>query len=222
MPALQRRSLILGAITTGGSLLTAVPSRAAPAALRFEARRDGDPIGHHTVSFDQRAARLIVEIEISLTVTFAFIPVFRYRHRNREVWADGRLVALDSKTDDDGAMHRVSAQADGRQLLVEGTGGRLTLPGDTLPTSYWNDATVTRQAWLNTQDGRLVRSTVEALPPEPILAAGRTVEAEHYRLAGDIDCDLWYQAGRWSKLRFVTSDGSTIDYLLEPGAGAAS
>jgi hypothetical protein len=222
MPALQRRSLILGAIAGGSGLLWPLPSRAAPAPLRFEARRDGEPIGHHRVSFTQQADRLIVDIEINLMVTFAFIPVFRYRHHNREIWTGGRLMALDSRTNDDGMMHRVSARADGGNLLVEGTGGRLTLPGDTLPTSYWNEATVARQAWLNTQDGRLVRSTVEALPPEPILAAGRNVEARRYRLAGDIDCELWYHAGRWSKLRFAAPDGSTIDYLLEPGAGAAS
>ena len=189
--------------------------------LRFRAYRDGAAIGHHDVAFSEQAGRLVVDIDIELTVTFAFIPVYRYRHRNREVWSDGRLLQLDSKTDDDGAGYRVSARAEEGALLVEGSSGRLELPGDTLPTSYWHEAMVTRDGWLNTQTGDLIRSRVERLGPEPIEAAGGTVDAERYRLSGDLDCDLWYRAGRWSKLRFAAPDGSTIDYVLQPGEVAA-
>jgi hypothetical protein len=36
--------------------------------------------------------------------------------------------------------------------------------------------------------------------------------AKRYELTGDIDCNIWYRDGRWVKLRFQASDGSTIDY----------
>ena len=80
---------------------------------------------------------------------------------------------------------------------------------------------VAQGAWLDTQSGRLVRSEVKALPAEPIVAAGRTVEASRYRLAGEIDCELWYDRGHWSKLRFAAPDDSVIDYALLPSGAAA-
>lgn len=212
--ALDRRGLLLGAAASAGSLAWPLPALAAVSDLYFEARRDGSPIGHHAVRFSEEAGRLSVDIEISLAVTFAFIPVYRYRHRNREVWADDKLVRLDSKTDDDGVRSWVSVRADGNRLLVDGSAGSSEVPRGTIPTSYWHEDTVTQEAWLDTQAGRLVRSKVEAMPAEPILAAGRTVQAKRYRLDGAINCDLWYHEGRWSKLRFVAKDGSTIEYVL--------
>ncbi|MEM7023367.1 MAG: DUF6134 family protein [Pseudomonadota bacterium] len=211
---LDRRSLIAGGLVAGGSWFWPFPAIATTANLYFEARRNGDPIGHHAVRFSEKEGRLIVDIEISLAVTFAFIPLYRYQHENREVWTDGRLLRLDSKTDDDGDEHWVSARADGNEILVDSSAGRIDVPRDTLPTSYWNEEMLTRDVWLDTQAGVLRRSRVEVLPPGPIVAAGREVEANRYRLAGDIDCELWYHKGRWSKLLFTASDGSTIDYLL--------
>lgn len=221
MLSIRRRALIRGGLAGACGLIWPLPGRSEPRpTLLFEAFRDGDPIGYHRVAFARQGDRLMVEIEISLTVTFAFIPVYRYRHRNREVWVDGRLRALDSSTDDDGTSYRVTARAEGDRLRVDGADGRLLLPGDLLPTSYWQEAMVTRDVWLDTQHGRPLRASVEAMPPEPILAAGRTVEATRYRLAGEFDCEVWYHEGRWSKLRFAASDGSIIDYRLEAGSGA--
>ena len=105
--------------------------------------------------------------------------------------------------------------------MVESSSGKRALPRDTLPTSYWNEGMLTRGAWLDSQSGELVRSEVEALPAEPIVAAGSTVEANRYRLVGAIDCELWYDQGRWSKLRFVAADDSIIDYLLLPSSPVA-
>jgi hypothetical protein len=210
--ALGRRSLLLGAAF--GILAWPGSARAAREDLYFEAHRDGDPIGHHSVRFSEQAARLIVDIEIRLTRTFAFIPVYRYRHQNREVWADDKLIRLDSKTDDDGVRSWVSARADGDRLLVDGSAGRSEIPRATFPASYWHEDTVRQSAWLDVEAGRLVRSEIEALPAERIFAAGRTVQAERYRLTGALACDLWYHRGRWSKHRFVASDGSVIEYVL--------
>jgi hypothetical protein len=56
---------------------------------------------------------------------------------------------------------------------------------------------------------------VERLGVERIEAAGRTVIARHYRLQGDLNCELWYGDQQWSKLRFAARDGSTIEYRLD-------
>ncbi len=222
MMAVVARRTLLRAL--GGGALLALPGRALarPAgddALAFEATRDGRELGWHRLAFRAEGERLLVEIEISFEVAFGFLTLYRYHHRSREVWRGRHLVALDTTTDDDGERFAVRARADGGQLAVEtAAGARLTLPGDTPPTSYWRESTVERGRWLDSQSGRLVRSRVERLGEQEIEAAGRRVRATRYRLQGDLDCELWYHEQRWSKLRFQASDGSRIEYRLAAGA----
>ncbi|MEM7023309.1 MAG: DUF6134 family protein [Pseudomonadota bacterium] len=222
MPRMTRREAMLGATAGGVGLLWPGYAPAAPPSLDFSIFRKDSRIGHHRVRLSTDGDRTIAEIDIEIVVTFAFIPFYRYRHRNREVWANGRLMELQSETDDDGTAFKVSAQANGDELVVEGSEGELILPGDIMSTSYWQARTVQEDAWFNTQDGTIARSVVESLAPERILAGGRNIEAEHYRLVGDIDCDIWYHEERWSKLRFAAPDGSIIDYVLEPANSAQS
>lgn len=219
MRPILRRDLLLG--TLGLVAMSIAPERAtavvpASGRLDFRARRDGQEIGWHRLRFAAQDDRLVVEIEIELEVRFLLIPVYRYRHTNREVWSGDRLLRLDSRTDDNGTSHRVTARAEGDRLLVDGTAGRLELPPETLPTSYWHEATVERGEWLDSQNGRLVRSRVTPQGPEPIRARGREVRAQRYTLTGDLACDLWYHEASWAKLQFTAADGSTIDYRLEP------
>jgi hypothetical protein len=187
--------------------------------LDFEALRDGSPLGTHRLRFRREGDLLHVEIAIDFAVSFAFLTFYRYRHRNHEVWQGDRLVRLDAATDDDGERFEVRARAEGDRLLVDGSGGRLELPADTLTTSYWHERTVERSEWLNTQDGRLARSAVTARGSERVEAAGREVEAARYTLEGDISSDLWYRDGLWVKLRFAAR-GSTIEYVLQPEEAA--
>ena len=183
--------------------------------LDFTAYRNGSRLGFHRIDFAEEGNRLIVDIEIVFDVKFAFIPLYGYRHRNREVWEDGRLVSMSTETDDNGTDYKVEVARDGDRLLVDGVDGRLELPGDTLTTSYWNEAAMAHSAWLDTQRGQLARSEVTKRPAEAVRVKGRDVEATPYDLAGDITCTLWYRDGRWVKLRFLGEDGSEIDYTLE-------
>lgn len=218
------RRRFLGQIGLIGMMPLSWPMRAASGAvetpahsgsLNFTAYRNGSRLGFHRLGFSGFDERLVVDIEIAFDVKLAFIPLYRYRHTNREVWEEGRLVSMDSETDDNGETFQVRARKKGDRLMVDGSSGRLDLPGDTLTTSYWNEAAMTSGAWLGTQEGELARSEVTKKPVEQVLVEGRSIEATPYDLVGDITCMLWYADGRWVKLRFVGEDESVIDYTLE-------
>lgn len=218
----SRRTLLAQA---GGLGLAALPWPVAAARtekepgprrpLTFTAYRNGSRFGFHTIDFSTEGKRIIVDIEIAFDVKLAFIPLYRYRHKNREVWEEGKLISLKTETDDNGEAQAVRVERAGGRLLVEGSGGNLDLPGDTLTTSYWNEAAVTKGEWLDTQAGKIARSVVTKRKPETVLAEGQRVEATPYDLEGDITCTLWYADGRWVKLKFIGEDGSVIDYALE-------
>lgn len=181
----------------------------------FTAYRNGSRLGFHRIDFSRDGDRLIADIEIAFDVKLAFIPVYRYRHRNREVWQADQLISLETETDDNGTDHKVTAFRKEGRLFVDGSEGRLDLSGDTQTTSYWNEASIERGQWIDTQSGKLVRSAVTKKPPEPVLVEGRNLEAARYDLDGDITCSLWYADGRWVKLHFVTEDDSEIEYTID-------
>lgn len=175
--------------------------------IAFDIRREGASIGRHEVRFRRVGNQLEADIDIDIAVNFAFIPVFRYRHRNHEVWRDGRLVALDSETDDDGESYKVSARQRAGGLWVSGREGEFPAPADILPTSYWNPGTIAQTRLLDSQHGRLLKVNSNFLGEER-LAQGM---ARRFRLSGDLNLDLWYAGDEWVKIAFEAR-GAEVSY----------
>lgn len=208
MPALLRpRPALATAIPPSGTLV-------------FDVSRGGDPMGEHVLEFRQHGDRIEVTVTIEFAVSIAFITVFRYTHRNREIWENGRLISLDSSTDDDGDAFFVRAERSDAGLEVDGSSGRFTAPAETLSATYWRAETIDQQRLLDTQYGRLADVRSRRLTEQVIEAAQRQVVADRYRTEGDLDLDVWYSpAGQWVKLAFEAR-GATVDYTLRGGSGA--
>ena len=153
------------------------------------------------------------ELEVSL----AFITVFSYRHSNREVWRDGRLVSIDTKTDDDGQVYWMRGRATEEGLAVEGSSGRFLAPADVIPTSYWNPVTVQKTRLLDTQHGRLIQVEIAPAGLESVALSGQPVDARRYSMTGDLTLDLWYTAdGEWAKTSFQAR-GAEVVYARQGG-----
>ncbi|MCW5751403.1 MAG: hypothetical protein KIT81_09670 [Alphaproteobacteria bacterium] len=182
--------------------------------IAFTVTRNGREIGEHVLSFRRVGDLTEVEIAIDLRVNIAFIPVFRYIHRNREIWQGGRLASIETRTDDDGTPHTVSARLRGEFLEIRSSAGNLRLPADTMPTSYWDRRVLKQSQLLNTQTGELVQVQVSEVGPETVRVGGREVPSVRYRIDGDLKTDIWYAVhdNTWTGLRFATKDGSVIQY----------
>ncbi|AVM76037.1 DUF6134 family protein [Magnetospirillum gryphiswaldense] len=172
--------------------------------VSFTVLRDGTPIGHHRVQVQRQGEDTTVTVSIALDVSFGFVPLYSYRHHSNEVWRGDRLIALDSRTDDDGEAMAVTVRTTADGLMVDGPDGRRLLPPDTVPTSYWNPALVADRPLLDSQYGRLLDIDRQKL------ALGR------WRLAGELNLDIDYDAGgRWSGLWF-RHKGSNFAYQPSP------
>lgn len=215
---MDRRRMV--AATAAGLGLMTVPralaARPPVPRLEFEVRREGSPIGHHRLRVHPVAdGSTAVEIDIDLAVKFGFLTLYRYTHRNRELWDGHRLLRLDSRTDDNGEQHAVTVRREGPTLWLDAGRGREAIPSDTQTTSYWDRRMVEAGEWLDTQSGRLVRSTVTAAGSDTVRAGGRLVRADRYDLAGDLTLSIWYAGPVWVRLEFkAQADGSRIDYHL--------
>lgn len=208
-------------IGAGAALSAAVP---ASGTIPFTAFRNGDSeLGFHRLSFTREGEDLIMEKEIGFKVKLAFITAYRYEHRNREVWRDGKLISIDTQTNDDGKQHWVRGRATAEGFAVESSRGNNLAPADIISTSYWNIALTRATQLLDTQRGLVMDVRVEPKGVEPIEAGGKVIEARHFRInllsnrPGKTEfIDIWYDDNdAWVKLAFQAGDQS-VTYRLEP------
>ncbi|WP_395715216.1 DUF6134 family protein [Reyranella sp.] len=202
----------------------------------FDVYRNGQPIGQHTLTFQQDGASRTVIVAVDLAVKALGVVAYRYQHNSKEVWSNNALQALEARTDDNGQKYSVSVKRANDGLAVErhsppvtvaaattsdqglqpSTFAREVLPATLMPTTHWNMGQVGQSALLNTQYGTRSKTQVTTVGREAVnLANGNVVQAMRYHYTGDIRMDQWFDdRGRWVKSSFPAHDGSSIDYVL--------
>ncbi len=187
-PAAALAASLAGLTPAAGA--AAVPSTP-PAGLSFTILKDGEPIGHETYAFSRTGDALTVRVHTETRARVLFLD-FHFRHDRTETWRGDRVARLSSNTDDDGTLHHVEAidAGDGPRLTADGESR--TLPRGTLPLSLWGEAILSRGLLYGIVDGRSYRVAVQDLGRETLTIADHPQPAEHFRLSGDIERDLWF------------------------------
>lgn len=192
-----------------------------------QARADGDEyafrvllgereIGAHTFSIRSEAGRRVVDSRADFDVRFAFVPVYSYEHRNREVWEDGCLRTMESRTDDNGREFRVRVENTAEGLRVASGDEVRQLEGCVKSFAYWDPSFLDEERLLNAQDGRYLEVDVRDEGTVALDLGERRVRVRQYRLvsAEGLDICVWYDAdsGRWVALQ-SRRDGRLIRYV---------
>lgn len=193
----------ISSLATGLVLALATAAQAATIPpnghLDFDVIRKGKDIGDHSYSFNGsgNAYSVRVTTDIAVKVPLIRTTAYRFQHSSVESWSGGKLKAVKSATNDDGTPHELS------------TGGQ-----GVLPASLWNDDILSASKLLNTIDGKVMNVRIADLGPEQVATARGQVAAHHYRLSGDLNRDLWYDAdGNLAHVAFTADDGSTVTYV---------
>ena len=186
-----------------------------PGPLDFTVYRDGSEIGSHKIDIRCEGADTKVNIKTDVKVKMAFITVYRFEHEGKEIWRNGRLVRIESKTDDDGTDKWLKGRANGKGLEIEGSAKAYTVKPTIIPASLWNPKIVKQGAILNTLDGSTMNVTIRDLGEESIKVHGKTIPARHFSITGQLQRELWFDAdGTLVQVRFKGSDKSDIRYVL--------
>jgi len=181
--------------------------------LAYEIIRKDKRIGFQTLSFSREDKdQLLVDVYIRIDLKFGFITLFRYIHANQEVWKDGALQSIVSKTYNNGDDELVELRLEGDGLQGKATKATLPVSAPILTTSYFNPNFVRQNALLSTQDGRVLNVDIANLGLDIVPTPDGPVEAVHYQLTGDLALNIWYTpAGQWVRTEFsLGSDTITI------------
>ena len=194
-------------LPVSGALACAHPPEQVTYAIHHETYGD---VGRHVITFSCEGEDLVVETAIAGEVKLLAIPLFKREARYREVWRDDRLVAFQSRVVDNGEVYEVSARAESDHTVIDGRRGRIEAPPTIVSNHPWNHDVIERTLLFDTQRGRLQKVQVTPAGADTITVAGRVVEAQKYRITGDLERELWYDdAGNWLQSR-LEHDGAKI------------
>ncbi len=211
----------LNAAILPGLLLAAAPASAAvsdeaTSSWHFTALLDGKRIGAHDFIVGRRGEEIIVENVAHFKVGVAFIPLYVYDHENHEIWRDGCVTSISSRTNDNGHKVFVRGTLKGQVFEVESSRGASNLPACVRTFAYWDEGLLTRPPLLNAQTGELQALSVTADGVENIMVAGKTLAAKRYCLiAPHLAIKVWYSgAGNWVALESKLESGRTLRYEI--------
>ena len=155
-----------------------------------------------TLSRDGAATR--VETQARFAVKLLGVTAFEYDHRNVELWRDGCLQAIESRTNSNGTEYRVAGRAQGDAFVVDARAGERRLSDCVGSFAYWDMRKLLgRDRLLNPQTGEYVDVDVTPLGAGSVMLGERRVEVARYALRGrDLDITVAYerQSGEWVAL----------------------
>lgn len=192
----------------------AITGEAAQDAMVFDVLRDGDKIGEHRLDFEQLDGTLKVSVETEMKVSVAFFTLFRYEHKRVERWRDGELESLAGMTNDDGEEFEVSiVRKEGfYSRTVNGTEEEIREPLSV--DSLWSKERLGAGKLFSVASGQSYRVRSNLLGWETIEAKGGSMEAEHVKLSGEVERDLWYgPSGELLKVQYEGAEGETFEYV---------
>jgi len=197
-------------------VIAAWPAIASAREWMFDVSLDGLPIGTHRFELRVDGATARLASDARFRVRLLVVDAYSYEHHAEETWQGDCLVALDSRTIEQGKTTQVAGRTDGDAFVVEGPAGRETLARCPMTFAYWNPAILRQKQLINPQTGVATPIAVEPLGNEPVKVRGASVEVTRQRIQTDkTSIEVLYTAsGEWVGLRSRTREGHVLGYRL--------
>jgi Family of unknown function (DUF6134) len=181
----------------------------------FTVLKDGTPVGQHRIAFEREGDRIEIREETAIEVRFAMVPLYTFRHEGRQVWEDGRAVRIDATTDDNGKAFDITVRADGDGYSRTVNGRIDRFDESTAVLAFWNKDTLRHHAFFSVVEDKTLNLAFQYVGQEKITVAGQELDVEHYRMSGDEERELWYDAAGHIARVELRRHGSDIAYVRD-------
>lgn len=182
----------------------------------FRVYLDDAEIGYHNYRLTDEGDLQHLETEADFRVRFLFFTAYKYRHINSEIWKGDCLNKIDSWTNANGKKFQIEGDRVADVFALQTEDSQQKIAGCVKTFAYWNSNILADSVLLNAQTGEMMPIDVEKLSSGPVMAHGKQIAADRYRLVADeIDLELWYaEDDRWLGLESTTQDGRKLRYEL--------
>lgn len=216
---LKTFTLVLGIFFLGFTPALAKEKAHAPAAAPpeptttqrvFDITRDGKKIGTDIIDIVKDGKTTTVNFTTHISVVIMFMEAYRLDHTAVETWNDGKFVSYTAQTNDNGKKHTISATLTDKKFDLTVDGKDQELPQLVLPATLWNTDFISATELFDPDKGTLLSVEVKDLGEQAIRQHGNTIQAEHYRISGDLKRDIWVVNDIPVRIKLLGSDGSKI------------
>lgn len=208
--------MIVRAVIVLLAVMLSNPADAAARSWDFSVLLDGSAIGYHRFELTEEGNQRRLTSEASFDVRFLFFNAFRYRHENTELWSDGCLESIESRTRSNGKKVEIrGTREDDRFVVTDGTAEN-AVQECVMTFAYWNPDFLHQPRLLNPQTGEYLDVDVERVGEQSIVVRDKKVAASVYRVkAKKMQLTLWYSPdNEWLALESVARGGRIIRYEL--------
>lgn len=220
---MQRRGFLSAAALLTVAASTPLPASACrlfPADVtdRYRATQAGAEIGRQSIAFRRETGRFVVDVEVGMEFVMPGAGTLEYRHECREVWDTGWLHALASRTRIGERERYVEARRRRGALAVKGSEIRsYQVSTYVVPSSLWHRDSRLVEAFIDAESGNLRFVRPRFVGRERLDQSGTELEANHYRMRGQLNLDAWYNSDcalvRWDR---PIAGGDGISFRLQP------
>jgi hypothetical protein len=181
--------------------------------LNFRVLKDGEPIGYETVEITPTATGQTVTVKTLTDVRVLFLN-FHYDHQRTEQWQDGKLISVETTTNDDGTHYTWQASYDGDCYALAGKGvGKRDACDAAWPLTLWHEDVTGKTTLFSVINAEPYAVHTQRVGEENVMVENRETPATHYEMSGDVERDLWYGTdGKLLKTSFKRK-GYDIDFI---------
>jgi len=203
----------------------APPAIAADTEVReFNITIDGSESGRYRMTIERKDDGTVsMAGQAAVVVKKLGITVYRYTYSGTELWKDGkegRLLGLNSTSEDNGTKFEVNVTTDSDGLRVRVNGRTRVLRADVWTTTYWRMAHARfhnqNAPLLDADTGRDFSGRLDYLGTAQLVVAGQNLHCHRFRITGGPNpVDLWYDTQhRLVRQEFTENGHRTILQLV--------
>ena len=184
--------------------------------LRFRVLREGSSVGEHSVRFKPDGHLLIVTTRVEIEVKVLLFTAYQFRHEAQEIWDSGRLLWVQSTTNDNGRRMQVQGEATPAGFRIVGERGPFLAPPELLTSnSFWDSRIVHEKRLIDVRHGGDVGLVTRPLGDELVTTPQGSVKASRYQMITPYNAgSVFHDAnGRWVKA-LLEVKGESIEYVL--------
>ena len=159
---------------------------------------------------------LIVTTHVEIAVKVLLFTAYRFKHQAQEIWGPGRVLWVQSTTDDNGRRMQVQGEATPEGFRLVGEKGPFLAPSELLTSnSFWDSRIVREKRLIDVRHGGDVGLVTRKLGDELVSTPQGPVRASRYQMITPYNAgSVFHDAnGRWVKA-LLEVKGESIEYVL--------
>lgn len=200
----------------GAGLALAASAHAAPQILQYEVEHPTyGKIGTYTNIVERHGNSVEVETQLHVAVRMLGIRLFHQDADRLEHWENGRLIAFQSDTDDNGRKIDVTGEAEGNSFVVDSPLGTFTAPSDVHPSNPWSPQLLDTSLMMSTKTGKLMKVVVTDTGMVNVTFDGRTMRLHQYFVDGEKHQVVWVDQDGTIAAFQTEEQGKPIDFILQ-------